>query len=70
MDWMGGPEPKDVSQLEYEKVTLKVRLKKRIKEGLKLADEGIKNAGPNASIFWQGYKEALEFIKKDLWKVK
>lgn len=33
-------------------------------EGLKLAEIGIKNAGPNASTFWQGYKEALEFIKK------
>jgi hypothetical protein len=62
-DWLGGPEPKDIKQLENEKVTVTRKLNMRIEEGLNLAELGIKNAGPNASTFWQGYKEGIEFVR-------
>lgn len=45
------------------KVSFKEKIIKRIAEKLRLSEYGIENAGPNASTFWQGYKQALEEIK-------
>lgn len=46
-----------------QKVTIRKSILKRVEEKRKVADIGIKNGGPNASTFWQGYDIALREIK-------
>jgi hypothetical protein len=51
---------------DNSKVTLKVRLDKRLAEHEKLALKGLENTRNNALAFWYGYSLALKEIRKSL----
>jgi hypothetical protein len=51
---------------DNSKVTLKVRLDKRLAENEKLALKGLENTRNNALAFWYGYSLALKEIRKSL----